>query len=116
MMTLNNNEKMLAFGLCLAFFALTFVIVNMFVITLGLLILAYICIYLSRKWSRFERKAKSKIYCLWASCKKFDPEHPELCLHPDDYIVLDARVAILSLSSAKEKYPNTKFCEDWEED
>lgn len=83
---------------------------------LGLLILAYICIYLSTKWSKSERKAKSEIYCLWASCKKFDPEHPELCLNHDHYIVAGLPLATMSLSSAKEKYPDAEFCKDWEED
>ena len=55
-----------------------------------------------------------KIYCLWGSCKKFDPEKSELCQSHDHHFVDGMSAASMSLEEAKKKYPDTKFCEDWE--
>uniref|UniRef100_A0A6M3M0R9 Uncharacterized protein n=1 Tax=viral metagenome TaxID=1070528 RepID=A0A6M3M0R9_9ZZZZ len=54
-----------------------------------------------------------KRYCLWGSCRKFDPEKPKLCSH-DDYICAGKPACIMSLEEAKKAYPKTEFCEDWE--
>ena len=55
-----------------------------------------------------------EIYCLWGSCKKFDPENPELCNGPDRCFVTGVPAAMMTLEEAKKKYPDTKFCKDWE--
>jgi len=45
-----------------------------------------------------------KIYCLFATCDKF-----ETCGH-DKHIIVDEKI---SLIDAKRKYLDAKFCEDW---
>jgi len=59
---------------------------------------------------------KKKIYCLWYSCKNFDPQQPDLCKDHDEYICVGKPDCSLSLEEAKKKYPDCLFCEDWEKD
>jgi len=56
---------------------------------------------------------REKTYCLFGSCRKFDPQKPELCNH-HNYICTGKPDCFLSLEEAKKQYPDTKFCEAWE--
>lgn len=55
---------------------------------------------------RLKERKKRKVYCLFATCKKWDS-----CQHNDYIVTLEK----LTLEEARKKYPELTFCEDWEQ-
>lgn len=53
-----------------------------------------------------------KTYCIWTTCKKFEPPKPLGCSHLD-YICVKER---MTKAQFQAKYPEAKFCEDYEEE